>query len=275
VGSACLLGAVGAWILSLAVAASLRLNLRKVGVGAAAFGAMAAAVVLVVASGSSLSRELAAVLVFAITLAGGTAAVLVSFYRDPDRTPPERTDVAVSPADGVVLYVHGSRKGELPVANKRGHRFQLDELVRTPLRSDDALVVGIALGFLDVHVNRSPIPGLVTTQRRFPGRFGTLKETIDVYTNERATTVIDGRDLQVAVVLIASRLVRRIISYVKEGDQVALGQRIGMIRFGSQVDVVIPDRPGLQVVVAPGQRLHAGETVIAEFLPVAAADPAV
>jgi hypothetical protein len=74
VGSACLLGAVGAWILSLAVAASLRLNLRKVGLGAAAFGAMAAAVVLVVASGSSLSRELAAALVFAITLAGGTAA---------------------------------------------------------------------------------------------------------------------------------------------------------------------------------------------------------
>lgn len=145
-------------------------------------------------------------------------------------------------------------------ASCRSHRrFHLDELVRTPLRSDDALVVGIALGFLDVPRQQVASPGLVTTQRRFPGRFGTLKETIDVYTNERATTVIDGRDLQVAVVLIASRLVRRIISYVKEGEQVALGQRIGMIRFGSQVDVVIPDRPGLQVVAAPGQRLRGGD----------------
>lgn len=86
-GSACLLGAVGAWIPSLVVAASLRLNLRKVGVGAAAFGAMAAAVVLAAASGSNLSGELAALLVFAITLAGGTAGVLIRFYRDPDRTP--------------------------------------------------------------------------------------------------------------------------------------------------------------------------------------------
>ena len=83
------------------------------------------------------------------------------------------------------------------------------------------------------------------------------------FQNERLTTVIERDGLQVAVVQITSRLVRQIVSFVEEGQQVTLGQRIGVIRFGSQVDVVVPARPDLEVRVRPGMRVRAGESAIA------------
>ena len=93
--------------------------------------------------------------------------------------------------------------------------------------------------------------------------------------NERATTVVEQDDLQVAVVQIASRLVRQIASFVREGEQVALGQRIGVIRLGSQVDLVVPVRSDLRIVVRPGERLRAGESAVAliERSPVPAEPP--
>jgi phosphatidylserine decarboxylase len=84
-----------------------------------------------------------------------------------------------------------------------------------------------------------------------------------VYENERATTVIERDDLEIAIVQIASRLVRQIAAYVKVGENVELGQRIGVIRLGSQVDVVLPARPDLQVNVRAGERVRAGESVLA------------
>ncbi len=84
-----------------------------------------------------------------------------------------------------------------------------------------------------------------------------------VFENERATTVIERPGLEVAVVQIASRLVRQIAGYVGVGDKVAQGQPIGVIRLGSQVDVVLPSRSDLQVTVRPGQRVRAGESVLA------------
>lgn len=203
--------------------------------------------------------------VWALALAAAAAIVLWRFYRDPERTPPEGEDLVISPAEGQVIYVKRSADGELPMAEKHGRRYLLDELTRTPLASDEAVVIGIALSFLDVHVNRAPVPGKVLVQRRFPGPFGSLKDPAAVFVNERATTVLEHRGMQIAVVLIASRLVRRIVSYVKEGEDVSLGQRIGVIRFGSQVDLVLPARPGLDVVVEPGQRVRAGETIVARL----------
>ena len=84
-----------------------------------------------------------------------------------------------------------------------------------------------------------------------------------VFENERTTTLIAGDTLEVAVVQIASRLVRQIVSYVREGEDVSLGQRIGIIRLGSQVDVVLPDRRDLSVLVGEGDRVTAGTSVIA------------
>jgi phosphatidylserine decarboxylase len=221
----------------------------------------AVAAVLVWAVGGT--GVLAAVAAWALTLAFAVATVLWRFFRDPERTIPTADDVVVSPADGRVIYVKCSEGGELPVSEKLGRTYRLDELVQTRLDHDESWVIGIALSFLDVHVNRAPVPGRVALQRRSPGRFASLKDPAAVLSNERATTVVERPGLQVAIVLIASRLVRRIVSYVAEGDEIALGQRIGMIKFGSQVDVVLPRRSDVSVLVEEGQQVRAGETIIA------------
>lgn len=189
--------------------------------------------------------------------------LLYRFYRDPERVAPLRDDVIVSPADGEVVYVRESRNGTLPVATKQGQPYRLEELTKTPFDSRDAVVIGIAMNFLDVHVNRAPIAGRVSAQHHFPGLFGSLRRPEMIFWNERATTVIDGAGLQVAVVQIASRLVRQIVAFIRKGQEVSLGQRIGAIRFGSQVDLVLPARGDLQLAVKPGDRVVAGESIIA------------
>jgi phosphatidylserine decarboxylase len=202
-------------------------------------------------------------LVWLLTLVAVFAVLAYCFYRDPDRASPHRDDVVLSPADGTVLYVREARQGLLPVATKHGHDYPLQELTKTPLVGRDAVVVGIGMSFLDVHVNRAPIAGRVVLQRHFSGRFGSLRRPEMVFENERATSVIACEDLQVAVVQIASRLVRQIVSFVGEGQDVALGQRIGMIRFGSQVDLVLPAASQMRLAVKPGERVVAGRSIIA------------
>ena len=190
--------------------------------------------------------------------------VLWRFYRDPDRTPPSRDDVVLSPADGTVIYVRRSERGQLPVATKNGRNYAIEDLVRTPLAGGEAVAVGISLNFLDVHVNRAPPRGRDRRRRRrIPGLFGSLRRPEMAFENERATIAIRGGDLQVAVVLIASRLVRQIVTFVRAGDQVGLGQRLAAIRLGSQVDLVLPARPDLEVAVKPGDVVRAGESVVA------------
>jgi len=261
---AVLVGSLVALVLALPLAWKWELGVRRSALAVSGFAVLSAGVVMALDAAIAFDPWLTALIVAALTLSLAAAVVLWRFYRDPERTAPDRDGVVVSPADGLVVYVHRSERGELPVSTKHGRRFRLDELVRTPLQDNDAVVVGIALSFLDVHINRAPIAGAVQVQRRYPGRFASLKEPAAVYTNERATTLLERPGLQVAVVLIASRLVRRIVSYVREGDDVAVGQRIGAIRFGSQVDVVLPDSQDVQVLVEPGERVWAGESVIAE-----------
>jgi len=250
----------------LALATGLPLAWKwELGVGRCAAWLAGIAVVAGVVLGLAGVDGLAgAVVVWGVTLVLAAALVLWRFYRDPERTVPEGTDIVVSPADGQVIYIKRSEGGTVPASDKHGRAYELRELVRTPLDVHDAVIVGIALSFLDVHVNRAPVPGRVLLQKRFPGPFGSLKDPAAVFVNERATTVLEHRGVQIAVVLIASRLVRRIVSYVREGEEVAIGQRIGVIRFGSQVDVVLPAHEGVRLFVHPGQRLRAGETVIAD-----------
>ena len=201
----------------------------------------------------------------ALTLATATAILAYRFYRDPERESPADPHAVISPADGEVVYVRVSDDGELPVASKHDRAYRLDELTGTPFGSSRAVVVGIAMSFLDVHVNRAPIAGRVSVRRHFPGRFGSLRLPENAFENERATTVIERDDVRVAVVQIASRLVRQIVGFVREGDRVTAGQRIGAIRLGSQVDVVLQaDR--VELLVRPGDRVAAATSVIARFV---------
>jgi phosphatidylserine decarboxylase len=199
----------------------------------------------------------------------GAAAGLVAyrFYRDPERAIPPAPNVIVSPADGEVVYVRESRNGSLPTSTKGGRSYPLSELTKTTLQMRDAAVIGIAMTLLDVHVNRAPIAGRIAVSKHVPGLFGSLRRPEMILQNERMTTVIQHDDLEVGVVQIASRLVRQIVSFVHESEDVARGQRIGMIRFGSQVDLVLPLRAGLTVTVKPGDRLRAGESIVARHQP--------
>ena len=262
-----LAGAALALALTLPLAWKWELGVRRVAIAVAVIAASAGLCVAALDGVLELSETARAVAVCGITLVVSFAILAWRFYRDPERKPPLRDDIVVSPADGEVVYVRTSRDGVLPVATKHGRDYELVELTKTPLREKEAVVVGIAMSFLDVHINRAPIAGEVTLRRHFPGRFGSLGRPGMVFENERATTVIERSDLEIAVVQIASRLVRQIAGFVKVGQSVALGQRIGVIRLGSQVDVVLPARPDLQVAVQPGDRVTAGESVLAQLGP--------
>ena len=261
-------GALLALAFTLPLAWKWELGVVRVAAAVAGLGLVAAVAVALLDRAVALPWLVRAALVFVLAVGGATTVLAYRFYRDPERTPP-RGDVVVSPADGEVIYVRVARDGVVPVSTKHGRDYTLEELARTELRTRDAVVVGIAMSFLDVHVNRAPIAGRVTLQRHFPGLFGSLKDPEMMLRNERATTVIERPGLQVAVVQIASRLVRQIVSYVGADENVGLGQRIGVIRLGSQVDLVVPARPDLEVVVQAGDRVRAGESVLARLSAVA------
>jgi phosphatidylserine decarboxylase len=257
-----LAGGLLALALSVPLAWKWELGVRRVAIAVAGLAVLAG--LLVWALPGDPSTFVGALLVAAISLAAAFAILAYRFYRDPERTPPQLSDdVVICPADGEVIYVRHSEGGKLPSSTKKGRDYDLVELTKTPLRHDDAIVIGIAMSFLDVHVNRAPIAGRVRLRQHFPGRFGSLGRPEMVYENERATTVIERGDMEIAMVQIASRLVRQIASYVKVGEDVSLGQRVGVIRLGSQVDVVLPARPDVVVKVREGQRVRAGESVLA------------
>lgn len=257
-----LAGALLALALALPLAWKWELGVRRVALAVGGLALLAG--LLVWALPGDPSTLAGALLVAGIALAAAFAILAYRFYRDPERTPPRAgDDVVICPADGEVIYVRRSEGGTLPASTKHGRHYELVELTKTPLRHEDAVVIGIAMSFLDVHVNRAPIAGRVRLRQHFPGRFGSLGKPEMVYENERATTVIERDDMEIAMVQIASRLVRQIASYVDVGEQVALGQRVGVIRLGSQVDVVLPARPDVVVQVREGQHVRAGESVLA------------
>ena len=257
------LGSAVAAAMTLAPAWKWQLGLCRVGPALATIAIAAGALGLITGGALGLATPPRALIGAGLTLLGAVAVLAQRFYRDPERTVPFKPDIVVSPADGHVVYVRRSQDGRLPVSTKHGHSVALTELTRTGAHDGDAIVVGIGMSFLDVHVNRAPIAGRVLLRRHFPGRFGSLRDPEMVFENERATTLIAGRDLEVAVVQIASRLVRQIAGYVGEGADVELGQRIGVIRLGSQVDLVLPDRSDMRVMVRAGDHVQAGTTVIA------------
>jgi len=121
------------------------------------------------------------------------------------------------------------------------------------------------MSFLDVHVIRMPITGRVSVLKQVPGIFMSLKRPEAVARNERLSMLIEGENVTLAVILIASRLIRRIVPFVSEGDHLQRGERTGMIRLGSQVDVVLPLERIEAVTVSTGDAVVAGVTPIARL----------
>jgi phosphatidylserine decarboxylase len=189
--------------------------------------------------------------------------IAVRFYRDPERIPIETKNVILSPADGKVIYVNEIERGSSLTSTKGKRRFKLYEVMATDPPPNTAYLIGIDMNILNVHVNRSPIGGKIVLQKYIKGNFLSLRRPEAETCNERVTTIIDNGQFKIAMIQIASRLVRRIVSYLKEGDMVAIGQRIGMIAFGSQVDVAIPQLENLKITVKPGDRVRAGVSIVA------------
>lgn len=179
-------------------------------------------------------------------LAGVTGWVAY-FFRDPDRVTPVRPGLVISPADGrVQAIVRAAAPAELGLGDA------------------ERLRISIFLNVFDVHVNRFPVDGTVSAAHYRPGKF--LNASLDKASsdNERMSLAIglaDGRD--VAVVQIAGLIARRIICDATPGSVARAGARYGLIRFGSRVDVYLPD--GTEPLVAVGQRAVAGETVLADL----------
>ncbi|RQW85656.1 MAG: phosphatidylserine decarboxylase family protein [Geobacter sp.] len=203
-----------------------------------------------------VSAGVVLVLLFSATI------LLLRFFRDPVRVPPKRDDCIVSPADGVVKYVKSIDENSVPVSSKGNESVKLAQPFIDILPDRKGYLIGISMSFLDVHVTRAPIPGEMTFCEHKTGSFLSLKKPEAVYRNERVNQVIKNTRVSIGIIQIASRLVRRIVTYVGKGDHLSLGQKIALITFGSQVDVIIPNLEGLQLEVKVGDKVLAGETII-------------
>ena len=156
------------------------------------------------------------------------------FFRDPDRAIPSGP-VAVAPADGKVVAV----KAENPQINR----------------------VSIFLSVFDVHVNRSPIAGTISRVKYQPGKFLVASKEVCSAENEQNVVTVEGDGSAVVFKQIAGLIARRIVFTKKVGDRLETGERIGLIKFGSRMDVLLG--PEWRIVVEPGMRVAAGSTVIA------------
>jgi len=189
---------------------------------------------------------------------------MIRFWRTPKRKVPKNENSIVSPADGQVIYIKKIEKGELPFSVKNKRISKLYEITKTELLNVPCWLIGINMTPLDVHKNCAPIHGEIILSKHTTGKFLSLKLGDSDVENERHTYVIKNEKIIVGVIQIASRLVRRIDSYVNEKDIVEKGQWIGMIRFGSQVDVIFPENCNVKVQV--GQQVYAIKTIIADWL---------
>jgi phosphatidylserine decarboxylase len=180
-------------------------------------------------------------------LLAGLTAWVVYFFRDPARVTPVRDGLVVSAADGRISSI---------------------DKVRPPpelgLGPEERVRVSTFLSVFDVHINRAPVTGRIVRSVYIPGAF--LNAALDKASeeNERRALVIETPSgSEIGVVQIAGLVARRIVTFSREGDSVAAGQRFGLIRFGSRVDVFLP--PGRNAIVSVGQRAVGGETVFADL----------
>jgi len=248
-------------LLLVPLALKWQLPIRIVGAWILVVGAVSGAAWVVILGVDGLTATWLVVQAITILVLSAAAAA-AAFFRDPERDAPTDPAAVISPADGTVLYVRRFAAGEAPPIEKHGKPTDLEELAQVELE-DAGHLIGIGMHLLNVHVNRAPLGGRVSALVHTPGQFISLRRDGATSVNERFTTVIEGERTRVLVVQIASRLVRRIVSYLAVGEDVAKGQRIGMIKFGSQVDVILPDSAAPDVRVKPGQIVRAGVTVLA------------
>jgi phosphatidylserine decarboxylase len=176
----------------------------------------------------------------------GLAALIVTlgivhFFRDPERVVPKQEGTAVSPADGKVLEVRSRPE---------------------PVSGESRARISIFMNVFNVHVNRSPVPGTVKAVRYRHGRFHRASLGKADRANERNVIHIhDDEGQSWSMVQIAGLIARRIVCWVEVEDELECGQRVGLIKFGSRVDLYLPE--GYEVKVRPGDTVYAGQSILA------------
>jgi len=184
-------------------------------------------------------------------VAAGVTIWTAAFFRDPIRTTPATEGLIIAPADGLVTMITNVP----PPRELQGE---------DGLPADPVVRVSIFMSVFDVHINRTPIAGTIVKVAYIAGKF--LNADLDKASedNERQHILVEGPDgTRVAFTQIAGLVARRIVPWIKPGDRVVAGQRIGLIRFGSRVDVYLPAGTSSQVLL--GQRTIAGETILARL----------
>jgi phosphatidylserine decarboxylase len=169
------------------------------------------------------------------------AAFFLWFFRDPERTIPAGAGVVVSPADGKVTDVSSTQLNGAPCTR-----------------------ISIFLNVFDVHVNRSPISGVIKSAVYKKGQFGNAMAPVSADSNEQNVVTMEGEGMTVVFKQIAGLLARRIVFSYKPGDKLARGQRVGMIKFGSRTDVIFPQPAEVSVKI--GDRVKGGSSILAHVV---------
>jgi phosphatidylserine decarboxylase len=181
-----------------------------------------------------LSWKIPALLALTVTL------YIAYFFRNPQRTPPADENSFLAPADGVITFLGNARENHLDA---------------------EMMKISIFMSVFNVHVNRVPCTGTVIDTFYVKGKFHDARDEKATFENEQSGIILDTeRGEKIVVVQVAGLIARRIVSYPKKGDVLRRGQRFGLIRFGSRVDVYLPT--GAEIRVAAGEKTVAGETIL-------------
>jgi phosphatidylserine decarboxylase len=186
-----------------------------------------------------------------LALASGVVAILIAwFFRNPVRTIPTEPGVVVSPADGKVVEIE---------------ELEHDEFVGGP-----AVKVGIFLSIFNVHINRAPVAGRVIGLRYRPGKYLNALRPESARENEQLAVLLEASQPPhrgFVVRQITGAIARRIVCWLKPGDNLATGEQFGMIKLGSRTELVMPREPGLQIRTYLGQKVKAGSSILASYEP--------
>lgn len=184
-------------------------------------------------------------------------AFFMQFFRDPNRNIPLEDGVVVAPADGKILKGKIDYLKIITVQDDPVMEHILDD-------GEKGILISTFMSPFDVHVQRAPVSGKIIKTKYYPGKFKIAMGNVHTE-NEKNLIVIDSEYGKIGVIQIAGFVARRIVQYVDVGDTVKIGDRLGMIRFGSRVNLILPYEK-FKVMVFEGEKPTAGETIMAQFI---------
>lgn len=170
-------------------------------------------------------------------------AFVIFFFRDPQREIPSQERIVVAPADGRVI--------------------KIEEIYDDKFLKEKAVKISIFLSLFDVHINRSPVSGVVKFIKYVPGKYNAACKENAPKTNERNYIGIENPDIKVLVTQIAGFIARRIVCNKKVGDSIKRGEKFGLIKFGSCTEIILPQN--VEITVKKGDKIKGGETIIGRY----------